>query len=84
MYKTEHVPFQVVGKGLVVLVTNINMKHSITSGPHSKSAYVMYKDNCEQAAKKLGKGVSGKPQRKICLVRFVALFNCPYPFIPSP
>ena len=55
VYKTEDVPFEVAGEGLVVLVTNSNVKHSIASGPEGKSAYAMRKDNCEEAAKKLGK-----------------------------
>lgn len=49
------VPFAVADKGLVVLVTNSNVKHSIASGPDGKSAYAMCKDNCDVAATKLDK-----------------------------
>ena len=55
MYSTEDVPFEVLSEGLVVMVTNSNVKHSIACGPDGKSAYAMCKDNCEEAAKKLKK-----------------------------
>lgn len=55
VYNTVNIPFEVLSKGLVVMVTNSNEKHEIASGPEGKSAYAMRKDNCEEAAKKLGK-----------------------------
>lgn len=55
VYNTVDVPFEVLSEGLVVMVTNSNVKHSIACGPEGKSAYAMCKDNCEEAAKKLKK-----------------------------